>query len=94
MKFKIFKSLAEKRKKYEWHPYFAWRPINIDGCIVWLERIWRKKISDWGDTITTYSYEDPRPAEEAKNKAFAELLSKPARKAPPSKKSNDTKTSV
>lgn len=28
----------------EWHPWFAWHPIRVDGEIVWLEWVWRRDI--------------------------------------------------
>lgn len=30
-----------------WRPWFAWRPVGCDDCVVWLETIERKPAESW-----------------------------------------------
>lgn len=43
MRFELFTEPLEEPEGYrDWREWFAWRPIFIDGFIVWLERVeWR-----------------------------------------------------
>lgn len=38
-----YKTFAEKKAEVsEWHRWFAWYPVRIEGTAVWLERVWRR----------------------------------------------------
>ncbi len=46
--------------KTEWHPWFAWRPVVVDGLNiytrrhwVWLEKVERKKRMYWSPVYRT-----------------------------------------
>jgi hypothetical protein len=51
-----WKSLSYERRqrrsawiiaRMEWHDWFAWRPVLIEGQTVWLETVQRRMLSDW-----------------------------------------------
>lgn len=57
MKLRVFLSLSEYLKRFEeWRPWFAWHPIFVDGELVWLEAVERKRASDWGDHYWKYRF--------------------------------------
>jgi len=33
---------------FEWHDWFAWRPVVIGGVSIWLERIERRRVTKHG----------------------------------------------
>jgi hypothetical protein len=43
MRIKIFSSFEEFRSQYNWNLWYAWHPIWIDGTIVWMEKVYRKR---------------------------------------------------
>lgn len=49
MRFKCGKTQEELYAEWEWHDWFAWRPVSVDlGKCVWFETIQRKKaIHPW-----------------------------------------------
>jgi|688.fasta_scaffold1928994_1 YD repeat-containing protein len=45
MRIKIFSSFEEYSRQYNWHLWYAWHPILIDGTIVWMEKVYRKRLA-------------------------------------------------
>ena len=43
MRIKVFSSFVEFRRQYNWHLWYAWHPIWMDGTLVWLEKVYRKR---------------------------------------------------
>ena len=43
MRIKIFSSFEESSRQYKWNLWYAWHPIWIDGTIVWMEKVYRKR---------------------------------------------------
>jgi hypothetical protein len=41
MRIKIFASADELPTRFEWHTWFAWHPVWIDGTLVWFEKVLR-----------------------------------------------------
>lgn len=35
----------------DWKPFFAWFPLLIDGTLVWLEKVERRKAGVWPPTL-------------------------------------------
>lgn len=55
MRIRVFQSFDESQKEFEtWHPWFAWHPVFIDGVMVWLETVERKRESSWYETFWEY----------------------------------------
>lgn len=49
------RAIKRDRRREQWHPWFAWRPVRVDArTCIWLEMIERKgaRSGDW-----TYRYE-------------------------------------
>lgn len=40
-----------------WQPWFAWRPVNINGKYVWLKSIYRRCINTYVDYDDWQRYE-------------------------------------
>jgi hypothetical protein len=62
----MFESSAEFHRRFEvWEPWFCWHPINLDGTVIWLERVERKLDSSYALGIF-WSYRLPaqKPNEE------------------------------
>jgi hypothetical protein len=43
MRLKIFPTYDEENNQYNWHTWFAWHPIWVDGTVVWLELVYRRR---------------------------------------------------
>ena len=49
MKFKCGKTQAEKDAKFQWHQWFAWKPVSVgEGDCRWLEVVERKYFAHTG----------------------------------------------
>ena len=43
-------------KKFYWHRWFAWRPVQLNsGLMLWCEWVFRKKKCDFGNCYWEYS---------------------------------------
>lgn len=64
MRFNCGAGWRERRaKKEEWHPWFAWRPVQVDDYDCrWLETVQRKgKFVDYGsDSYWHWEYRAPQ----------------------------------
>ena len=46
MRFKMWEPAPPKPKQnpYMWHRYFCWRPLIINGTVIWLGTVYRKAV--------------------------------------------------
>lgn len=56
MRIKVWSTQSERQALFEWHRWFAWHPVVIDGSVVWLERIERQRYSDWNTCFWKYRW--------------------------------------
>lgn len=63
MKIKIFDS-DSKFKLWQWHTWFAWRPVFVGDDLVWLEKIARKRT---GSTLPAFYWKYKYLTEDAEN---------------------------
>ena len=43
------RAIKRDRRRQQWHPWFAWRPVRVDArTCIWLETIERKGIREYG----------------------------------------------
>jgi hypothetical protein len=51
MKIKFFHSFEEYKSQLHWHLWYAWHPVWVEGTLVWLENVYRKRsdssVADW-----------------------------------------------
>jgi hypothetical protein len=40
--------------RVDWKPWFAWHPVEVDRCWVWLEWIERRLRTQWGEDYFEY----------------------------------------
>lgn len=76
MRIKIFSDADKIRKRYEWHTWFAWHPVRIDGTLVWFEKVFRiRKIVSLKGMYWHYEfYSNDKTAEKMNNKECADLV--------------------
>jgi len=49
--------IARKIERGPWKPWFAWRPVKVNGQTIWLERIYRRSINTYVDMDDWTRYE-------------------------------------
>lgn len=54
MKIKVCLTQEEFEELFEWQPWFAWHPIFVNGHIIWLTKVNRKLIPDFGEYYWQY----------------------------------------
>ena len=51
---------SENIDKKEWHDFFAWFPVKVEGHFVWLETVQKKEVTDLWDTYIRYRFKPQR----------------------------------
>jgi hypothetical protein len=53
------RNIARRITKGNWKPYFAWRPVEVNGKRVWFKKVFRRKIEvcyDINEEFYHYEY--------------------------------------
>lgn len=78
-------NIARKIKVYEWHEWFAWRPVKVHGKRVWLKRVFRRCINTYVDHDDWKRYEYGTAFDVIRNEPTTHVGQEPPKPAPPFK---------